>query len=184
MWLLLHIVLLGLPSHGGRLWVILLVQRPGMFLRIYSGRFTLIITIDELLRISLRPCTREIWLWSSTIMVHGACPVLHGWECWYTGPYLEVYNRLRQPIANKIVEHRFTSLMDYYASTQLAEANIEARNVERAQARNTGSSRKMTQGGGWQASGQPGGSSSTSSESRSGTIQSVWVLPLWPPGPS
>ena len=53
-------------------------------------------------------------------------------------------NRLWQLIADKIVEHRFTTLMDYYASVQLVEANIEARNVERAQARNLGSSRKVT----------------------------------------
>ena len=74
-------------------------------------------------------------------------------------------NRLRQPIVDKIAEHRFTTLMDCYASTQLAEANIEARNAERAQARNLGSSIKMTQWEDWQASGQPSGSSSTSSGS-------------------
>ena len=74
-------------------------------------------------------------------------------------------NSLRQPITDKIAEHRFTTLMDCYASAQLAEANIEAKTADCAQARSTGSSRKMTQRGGWQASGQPSGSSSTSSGS-------------------
>ena len=53
-------------------------------------------------------------------------------------------NRLWQPIADKIMEHRFTTLMDYYASAQLAEANIKARNAKRAHAHNPKSSRKMT----------------------------------------
>ena len=43
-------------------------------------------------------------------------------------------NRLPQPIADKIVEHRFSTLIDCYASAQLAEANIEVRNSEHAQA--------------------------------------------------
>ena len=41
-------------------------------------------------------------------------------------------NRLRQPIAYKIVNHQFTTLMDCYISAQLAKVNIEARNAERA----------------------------------------------------
>ena len=74
-------------------------------------------------------------------------------------------NRLQQSITGKIVEHRFITLIDCYASAQLADANIEVKNAERAQARNLGSSRKMTQPGGWQASGQPDDSNSTCSES-------------------
>ena len=53
-------------------------------------------------------------------------------------------NKLRQLIADKIAEHKFNSLMDSYASTQLAEANIKGWNIERAWACNPGSSRKMT----------------------------------------
>ena len=73
-------------------------------------------------------------------------------------------SRLRPVISDKIVEHRFNTLMDCYASVQLAEANIESRNVERACARNPRNNRKMTQRGssGWQALGQQGGGSSYS----------------------
>ena len=61
---------------------------------------------------------------------------------------LRFANRLRQPIADKIAEHRFITLMNCYASAQLVEANIEVRNAEHTQARNSGSSKKMTQQGG------------------------------------
>ena len=42
-------------------------------------------------------------------------------------------SRLWPPIVDKIVEHWFNTLIDCYASAQLANANIESRNVERAQ---------------------------------------------------
>ena len=54
-------------------------------------------------------------------------------------------SKLRQSIADKIAEHKFNTLMDCYASAQLANANIESRNVERALAHDLESSRKMTQ---------------------------------------
>ena len=57
---------------------------------------------------------------------------------------LRFTNRLRQPIVDKIVKHRFTTLMDYYASTQLVEANVEAKNAKYALARNPGNNKKMT----------------------------------------
>ena len=55
--------------------------------------------------------------------------------------------RLRQLIADKIDKHWFNTLMDYYAFAQLAEANIESWNIERARARNLRSSKKMTKRG-------------------------------------
>ena len=74
-------------------------------------------------------------------------------------------SRLWLLIANKIIEHQFNTLMDCYASAQLAEANIESKNVEGAQARNPESSRNMTQRGssGWHALSKKGSSSSSSS---------------------
>ena len=64
---------------------------------------------------------------------------------------LKFMSRLRPAISDKIAEHRFNTLMDCYASAQLAEANIKSRNAERARARNPENNRKMTQRGssGW-----------------------------------
>ena len=65
-------------------------------------------------------------------------------------------SKLRPAILDKIAEHRFNTLMDYYAFTQLVEANIKSRNAEHARPRNPGNNRKMTQRGssGWKALGQ------------------------------
>ena len=65
-------------------------------------------------------------------------------------------SRLWQLITDKIVEHMFNTLMDYYALSQLVEANIEGMNADCARARNPESSRKMTQWGlgGWQTPSQ------------------------------
>ena len=42
--------------------------------------------------------------------------------------------RLQQPSINKIFYHYFSNLVDWYSSTQLAEANIKVRNAKRARA--------------------------------------------------
>ena len=51
---------------------------------------------------------------------------------------------LWQLIVDKIVEHYFSSLVDYYTLTLHIEANIKVMNVDCARARNLGNSRKMT----------------------------------------
>ena len=40
--------------------------------------------------------------------------------------------RLRSTIFDKLVGHHFTSLVDYYAATQQAEASLDMRSVEHA----------------------------------------------------
>ena len=69
---------------------------------------------------------------------------------------------LRQPI-----EHRISSLVNFYALAQLALANIKIRNTDLARAHNLGSSKKIDHQGSssWQAQSQQGSDNSFSSGS-------------------
>ena len=57
---------------------------------------------------------------------------------------LKFVSRVWQSITDKITKQWFNNLMDCYASMQLVEANIKARNVKHARPHNPGSSRMMT----------------------------------------